>query len=1051
MVERWPATAAQQRILISERAGRKVLPIGYALTLHGPLEDTRLAAEIAASIERHRVLRTRFVLESDTAFQEVADFKARDLYRFVVDGRTADSIFADELAVPFDIFAGPLVRFRLFRRSENQHLLSLLSHHIVLDGWSIHKILKQLSRGYSSLEPPSGMGSSSASSFHHYALSEQAFLRSEVGTVRTHYWHERYRTASPISPSSDTTAIRTASDRGLTPVLTIPRNAAFERQCRGVLGATRFEVLLCAYLVVLRRLGGADSIWVEVPNSGRSALSNARIVGLLVQLVPMAFSVSIDSRFTEILRSIRVYLQSITANHIPDIASCVDLRTRGRKVARYDSSFNLIPWSHEDFIFTGLSTGEVACPEAPSDVNLAVYLHEYHDRIDVRLSYDKGVFSSDEVEELRLQYSLVLEHILRAPGGRVCDPSLVTASAATKLPRARARSDSLTLPSILEQLARRVAARPRDICYEEVGHDICVGELNEVSQHVAASLRRHGLERADIVAVSPARSYMFPATLIALWKLGAVPALIDPRLPTERIERQIRRVAASAVLRLAPASNASVEYSLDVLELDHRRRVGPVCGPETAVLLFTSGSTGEPKAVQSTHRGLTHFLDWQMRTFRIDAADRVSCLSALAHDPILRDLFLPLWSGAVGVLRDLDYESLDAIQSALVAARPTLIHATPSFADAVLEHATPLETLRYLFLSGEALESSRVERFRHVAPGAQVVNFYGATETPQAMSYHVAEPGRDYGQHLPIGKGIDDVDLLIVNDAEGLAGIGELGEIHIDTPFLSEGYFDDPGETAMRFVPTTLRQDGSVVYRTGDLGCYLADGSVQFVRRCDDQVKIDGVRVEPAEVTHILALMHGVARAHTMPVSAGGARPTLVSFVVRTGQDLNHDTGAAVRSLDEESFRKILRAELSRRLPSASLPFDLVCVEHLPLSRNGKIDRLALEKMYHDKAVTHAAEVPMTATEHSLARIVCESLGVVGALRRTTDLNGLGLTSLQAMILVAKSERVFGTRIRPDVFLYRPTLEKIAGLIDTLRAGEIANKQLPDDYEDGVI
>lgn len=1037
ITERWPATAAQQRILISERAGRKVLPIGYALTLQGTLDATRLVAMIAHVIERHAVLRTRFVLESDIAFQEVTDFKTRDLVRCAVDSRIPESIFADELAAPFDIFSGPLVRFGLLRRNENEHLLFILAHHILLDGWSLHRILKQLGRLYSALDPPSASSLSRANSFRDYALAEREFLCSEVAKARTRYWHERYRTGNPVSASCDTSFdIHISANRGLTSAASIPRDADFERQCRSVLGATRFEVLLCAYLTLLRRVGGTDSIWVEVPNSGRSALSNARVLGLLVQLVPMAFSVPARSSFREILRDIRAYLEAITANQLPDIASCVDLRTRGRRVARHDGSFNLIPWSHENFVFSGLTTGEVACPEAPSDVNLAVYLHEYHDRIDVRLSYDTAVFSREEIEEFRRQYFLVLEHILREPDGRVCEPSLVTVHAAAHLPRARVRRVPGPLPSILEKLSQRVAVGSYDVCYEESGRNVCIAEVNEVSERIAADLRRNGLERADVVAVIPVRSHVLPATLIALWKLGAVAALIDPRLPTERIESQIRRVAASAVMRLYPSAGVNAQYNLEVLEPGTRRRSRPACGPDTSVLLFTSGSTGEPKAVRSTHRGLAHFLHWQMTTFRVGAIDRVSCLSALAHDPVLRDLFLPLWSGAVGILRDIDYARLDAIQAELVCARPTLMHSTPSFAGAVLEHTASLETLRYLFLSGEALESTQVGRLRRAAPNARVVNFYGATETPQAMSYHVAESGRAAPRrHLPIGRGIDDVDLLIINDAGVLAGIGELGEIHIDTPFLSEGYFDDPGETAIRFGPNAFRYDGSVVYRTGDLGCYLPDGSVQFVRRCDDQVKIDGVRVEPAEISHVLARMPGIAQAHTMPVSAGGAKPVLVSFVVRAGQDLNGDA---------------LRTELSRHLPSASLPADVVCIEHLPLSRNGKIDRAALEKIYHNRTAANAAEGPTTATERSLARIVCDSLRV-DTIMRAADLNGLGLTSLQAMILVGKVAREFGTRIRPDMFLVQPTLAKIAGLIDALRFRELANEQLPEGYEEGVI
>jgi amino acid adenylation domain-containing protein len=426
----------------------------------------------------------------------------------------------------------------------------------------------------------------------------------------------------------------------------------------------------------------------------------------------------------------------------------------------------------------------------------------------------------------------------------------------------------------------------------------------------------------------------------------------------------------------------------------------PVAPDDLAYVAFTSGSTGAPKGILGRHGPLSHFLPWQRREFGLAEEDRFSLLSGLGHDPLQRDLFTPLYLGATICIPDPADIVLPGRLSAWMRRQGVSVaHLTPAMGQLLTESGagTPevLPTLRYVFLVGDVLTRRDVARLRLLAPGVTCVNLYGSTETQRAVGYHVVDdaeatpaPGERRGKEvLPLGRGMQDVQLLVLSRAGQLAGIGEVGEISMRSPHLARGYLGDEAGTAERFLPNPFTtQVGDRLYRTGDLGRYLPDGEVAFAGRADTQVKIRGFRIELGEIQAQLGRMPGVREAVVLATEEEGAGRRLVAYVVPEPEAQPAPTVAD------------LRGHLKAALPAYMVPSAFVLLSRMLLTPNGKIDRralLALTTAQPESDTSYRA--PQTRAEVVIAGILREVLGVerVSAEDNFFDLGGNSLLLVQ--------------------------------------------------------
>ncbi len=538
------------------------------------------------------------------------------------------------------------------------------------------------------------------------------------------------------------------------------------------------------------------------------------------------------------------------------------------------------------------------------------------------------------------------------------------------------------------------------------------------------------------------RGFGLVVGLLAVLRSGGVLLTLDPGLPAPRRRLMLETAGARRLLHSGSlpdgdewlAEACPVRLALDAAtgrltggtaSPEPSLPLPDVSGDDPAYIFFTSGTTGVPKGVVGAHKGLSHFLSWQRKAFGIREEDRGALLITLSFDAVLRDLFLPLTSGACLHLPDRELGPGELVRW-LDRAGITYLHAVPATVQLWLSERpaeASLARLRWLFLSGEPLTGALVERWRAVFPSAgEIVNFYGATEATMIQSsFRVPIPALPGIQ--PAGRPLPDTQLLVLSEAGLLCGFGEPGEVLVRTLFRTRGYLNAPEEQARAFVPNPFRNDpGDLLYRTGDRGRYRPDGTLEVMGRLDDQVKIRGVRVEPGEIAASLLSHPAVKAAVVVP---WGSEPSLAAYVVPASSD---------------APRPDLRAFLAERLPSALVPAFFTWLEQLPLTPTGKVDRRALPPPEIRGGA--GSSRPRTLTEELLATVWSEILGA-GLIGPDDDFFALGGHSLLATRVVSRVSRVFGAELPLRALFEAPRLSDFAARIDRKRSGGLAPEAPP--------
>jgi amino acid adenylation domain-containing protein len=623
------------------------------------------------------------------------------------------------------------------------------------------------------------------------------------------------------------------------------------------------------------------------------------------------------------------------------------------------------------------------------------------------------------------QYASLLTQVCTDRGRSVDGYSLLTDAAKTRVADPVVPLKGRDHVSLVNRFLDRAAVFPDRVAVDDGAHEWSYAELERLTRELADQLRARGVRRGDVVGIYAHRSALFVLALLGVLRAGAAFCVFDPGYPALRLAQNLRAARPRFWIRIA-AAGAPPESVLTLLaELVGERMIDlplsvdrqaplPVADDvepvdidhdAPAYVTFTSGTTGQPKCVVGTSRPLSHFLEWHCEQFGLTENDRFSMLSGLAHDPLLRDVFTPLWLGARLCIPQAD-EMLKPgyLAGWLHKCEISISHLTPAMGTLVAETASrQLPALRYLFFGGDTLTTRVTALVHRVAPAAQVVNFYGTTETPQAMAWHrvdsasmvaADERAAETSVPVPIGTSIPDVQLLILNRAGGLAGVGELGEIFVRTPYLTLGYANDQKLTRDRFVANPFTEDEQDrLYRTGDMARYRPDGLVEFAGR-EDQVKIRGYRVELGEVEVVLGTHKDVRQC------------VVASFEESTGE---HRLAAYLVCTDEtKPSTQELRAHVGALLPDYMVPSAFVFLEAIPLTPNGKIDRRSLPAPFKTtESLVEGYVAPRNDVEAAMAGIWSAVLGVT-PVSVFADFFQLGGHSLLATRLIARIKARLG-------------------------------------------
>jgi amino acid adenylation domain-containing protein len=1075
-----PLSFVQERLWFLDQLqpGEATYNNAAVVRLAGELDVGALEASLGEVIARHESLRTRFVSRNGSPFQEIDDAAGFRLDFVDLSGLSESERCAEldrwrsrEVATYFVLSAGRLFRARLLRLAAREHVLLLTMHHIISDAWSLKILIRELSELYgmfaagrrSQLSPL-------AVQYADYALWQRRWLLGSALERELSYWKKQL-SGAPVMLELPADRIRPAVQKFTAAVCEL----VLSRQLTDALvhfaraeKATLFMALLATFQALLARWSGEEDIVVGTPVAGRSHPLIEPLIGFFVNILALRTDLGGDPSFRELLQRVKKVAVAGYACQDTPFEKVIELISPDRTLSHgpiFQVAINMLEANEQVVEAAGVRMEVTSQTTFASKFDMTLYVREAQKRVVLQLVYNAALFGPDRMLEFLTQFADLLAQALKSPDQQLSNFSLVTRNAKKFLPDPRRPLRSRWYGAVHQMFSRQAARQPDAIAVVEDAASWSYRAVDDISSHIGAYLRANEIGRGDTVAILGHRSAPLVWAILGALKAGATFTILDPAYPAARLIAYIGAVRPRAWLEVAPSheqfepvlkflrdlgccrvelQRATLLSPQDSIAAPSARDADAVVGPDDpAVITFTSGSTGKPKQIVGRLGPLSHFIPWQKRRFGFGRLDRFSMMSGISHDPIQRDIFTPLCLGAaICIPRGDDANIPGAMAEWMCRSGVTVAHLTPGLAQLLSSvemnggnAPARIPSLRYAFVVGDVLTKRDVAALRAVAPSVTCVNYYGSTETQRSVGYYVVpqEDGDairgedDRGKEiLPLGKGINDVQLLVLNRRQRLAGVGELGEIYMRSRHMAAGYLDDDVLTAERFLanPYTETPEDRL-YRTGDLGRYLPDGNVEFAGRTDRQVKNRGHRIELGEIEAVLLSLPYVRDAVAIVRQDAGQHKILVAYLVLT------------RDAVPPVFKQ-LREQLLRILPDYMVPSAFVKLESLPLTPNGKIEYDRLPRP--ERPLSGVPARLANDTERVLAGIWAELMNLqqVGRHDNFFELGGHSLLASQVM---SRVRELLDCELPVRTLFEAPTLSELSARIEA-KQGETTSRRV---------
>nr|BAX89998.1 Non-ribosomal peptide synthetase [Kibdelosporangium sp. AK-AA56] len=1021
------AVAAQRAMWFGEQldVAKAAYNVGEYTEIHGPVDAEQLRAAVAAVVTATEALRGRFhaaggevrqlVDASPQWSMPVVDLSvAPDPYQAAREWMAAD------FAVPFDVAAGPLFRYALLRLAEDHAIWYQCYHHIAIDGFSCSLVAARVAETYTTgtAPPPAPIAD--------LVDEEAAYHTSAQRDADRAYWEAA--TAGMPEPVSLSSAQPTVSGGFLRRTANLAPHTGQAVHTVAERAGTRWSrVVIAAVAAYLHRMIGAGEVVLGLAVTARNSERARAVPGMASNVLPLRLPVSQDLPIAELVDRTATAVREALAHQ----------RWRGEELRReldwpqrchrfFGPVVNIMAFGpelrfdHWPTTRHNLSTGPVE--------DLAVNVYDRSDRHGIRIDFDGGREQYDEagLDVLHRRFLRFVERFVSAapdtPIGRL-DLDLPGEQGTASMAGAAPRTAPTTVPAVL---AARAAVAPDAVAVQSDGQRLTYRELTGWAAGLAATL---DLRPEEPVAVLMRRCPAQLAALLGVLMAGGAYVALNQREPAARMRRILALTGARVMLTdLSLADAARAVHDGPVMVMDERcPTADPAQSPDAEVpaagllpqrlacVMYTSGSTGEPKGVAVTHGDLTALAE--DRRFDDTAHRRVLVHSPTAFDASSYEMWVPLLRGGTAVLAPDDEMDAAAIARLTTRHGLTALWLTAGLFH-LAAHGDPrcFAGLRQVWTGGDVVSSAAVRQVLAACPDLVVVDGYGPTETTTFAStraFTAAEPVPDF---LPIGRPLDGMWVQVLDPALRPVPPGTVGDLYVSGPGVARGYLDRPGLTAERFVADPFAERfgaaGARMYRTGDRARITDAGELEFHGRTDGQVKLRGFRVEPAEVEARLTELPGVGQAAVVVREDQPGNPRLVGYVVPRGAE----------SPDPDEMRARLRVDL----PDYLVPSALVLVPRLPLTANGKLDRAALPAP--DVPVTSPSRAAVTPREELVCGLFAEVLGLerVGP---EDEFAALGGDSLRALRLVSRLRAVFGVEIGVREVIQARTPAAIALLV----------------------
>lgn len=1048
-------SSAQLRLWFTDQIEGKntAYTIPLCVRMRGELDSDAMRAALNAIVERHEVLRTTFPNVNGKPVQVIAPhgqfaLQVLDLSGHGAQAREAEVLreMRQELATHFDLSAGPLIRGKLLQLSANEHVLLITMHHIVSDGWSLGVLIRELGALYAARREgrESPLPALSVQYADYAAWHWQSLSTPRIGK-QLEYWRERLASAPallelptdwrrPAVQSHRGDAVRVALGRELTAGL-----KAFARRH----SLTPAMLLFAGWWTVLSRLSGQRDIVIGMPVANRRSTQLEELIGFFVNTLAVRITIEEDMPVARFLVRVRQALLEAYAHQDVPFEQVVEALQPPRSLSHspiFQVAFAYQNAPRSALQLPGLTLIEQEVPVQSTQFDLTLSLQESAEEINGTLAYASDLFEAASAERFVSCLVAALSAIVREPDALLGRLPLMSDEQRAHIVRSLNATKPSRLPGarlVHEIFKQQVERTPDALAVTCEGRSLTYAQLNRCANQLAWHLKEQGVRIGECVPVVMPRCTQLLITQLAILKCGGIYLPIDPALPGERLIFMIRDSAAGVVVTngtapdvLSHAGVRCIDCAGNAAAIGSLRDDDPglAMGPAPAAyVMYTSGSTGTPKGVVVPHAGVVR-LAIDNGYAKIEPGDCIGHHSNPTFDASTFEVWGALLNGAqVAIIPQAAVLEARDFAAALREQRVSILYMSVGlfnqYVDALAE---VFRGLRYLIVGGDALDVEIIRRVLQTSRPQHLLNGYGPTECTTFTTTHLIDKLDERATSIPIGRPISNTQVYILDERREAVPLGVVGEIYVGGAGVACGYLNRPDLTAERFVPDPFGSDPAArLYKTGDLGRWRNDGTIEFLGRNDHQVKIRGFRVELGEIESHLMRHEAVAEAVVMMREDGMGDRRLVAYVTARGE--------RPPAVDE------LRSDLKRALPEYMIPSAFVILDQLPLTPTGKLDRRALPAPSLAAYANREYVAPSGATEETLAAIWKDLLRVerVG---REDNFFELGGHSLLAMQVTAHVQGELGLEVPVRSLFECPTLAAFAARVEELRDAALIEK-----------
>lgn len=1009
--ELYPASFSQNRLWLIDRLGKSDASynIPSRLKLEGKLDVVAFKDTLNSLVQRHEILRTVFVEGERGPLQKVIEEQEFSL-KFVdalshdikAQQELSEKYAQEQSSLNFNLASGPLIQGTLIQYSTHSYELFLTMHHIISDGWSMSVFIDEFIKIYSAYSqsknnplPPLAI------QYIDYSIWQQNQFTAPKMESQLNYWRNQLDNAPALLElPTDFSRPAVKSNIGESFRVSIDRDTT-----RGIEalakkhGATVHMILMAAWGVLMSRLSGHNDIVIGTPIANRNSSELETLIGFFVNTLALRVNIEGEKSVDNLIENVRQVNLDAYANKDVPFEQVIEACNPERGLGYTPLFQTMLVYQNtpsQSLSLPGLSIKQLELPQTTAKFDLTLALGIDNGELTGLIEFASDLFEKQTIARWMEYFKNILSAISNNSAIEVKDIVILDDKEYQYLNESFNASPSLSPKhsNIVQHFSEVVASKPEANALYQDGISYSFQELNCRTNKLANYLQYLGIREKEIVVTCLPRGIDLIVAQLAILKIGATFLPVDPALPIERKKFIVEDSKASKVIINSVDESFTESLILNVNEvksvIEKYSYADPnvnIEGESSAYVIYTSGSTGTPKGVMVSHKNVLCRLATDEDLVKLEPGDVIGLINNPAFDVSIWEIYGSLLKGASIVTIPENYISHPEETVDLMLNRGVNCLALPSavFNKLLTVFSPVFGKLKYLLIGGESLDKQSISTVLKDSPPSFLINSYGPTETTFAATGHIINKKDLYKANIPIGKPLANTEVYILDQWLRPLPLGVIGEICIGGSGVAKGYLNRQDLTDKKFINCSFKEREVLLYRTGDLGRYLPDGTVEFIGRSDSQVKIRGFRIELGEIENTIKQNELVHDAVVVVDESTSIEKRLLAYVVETKET----------DFELESLKMFLRD----KLPEHMIPSNFIVLAGLPLTPNGKVDKKALPKPRVSTIDCIGKQAPCGEIESKIAEIWKNLLGVETVYRQDNffELGGHSLLILQML------------------------------------------------------